>query len=76
MSLIDDNFVQSLLDQKVAKRCPNCLICAEKIDGCSFLDCTFCHAQWCWECERVKNFSPVKKPEALECSNTAHNSHS
>ena len=34
------------------KKCPNCSILTEKIEGCNHIICTKCGYQWCWLCNK------------------------
>ena len=37
------------------KRCPNCSIITEKIEGCNHITCSKCSYQWCWLCNGKYN---------------------
>jgi hypothetical protein len=74
-----DPLLQQLANDSIIKQCPNCGIWTEKISGCAFLDCSICHAHWCWQCLRIKYNSPVPPQNILilidRCNDKSHNSH-
>ena len=37
------------------KKCPNCSIITEKIEGCNHITCSKCSYQWCWLCNGKYN---------------------
>ena len=59
MEEVTDPLMQQEIADALIKRCPYCHGCTGKIDGCNYLECTYCRAQWCWQCSKVKNFSPI-----------------
>jgi hypothetical protein len=75
MQEINDTLIEEALRNGTIKRCPNCQVYTEKISGCNYLECTLCKAQWCWQCIRLKNFSPAGDT-TINCSEPTHNSHS
>ena len=55
-----------LINQTI-KEC-SCGALIEKNDGCNYLQCSFCHQEWCWVCWRIKG--------TLGCPfGSSHNSH-
>ena len=45
-----DNSLLEFSKQHFIKKCPNCSIITEKIEGCNHITCSKCSYQWCWLC--------------------------
>eukprot|EP01137_Pigoraptor_chileana_P012307 Opistho-2@64559 len=52
-----------------SKPCPSCRTAIEKNDGCNKMECTKCHAYFCWLCMRLVNKSkPYEHYAVGKCS--------
>ena len=71
-----DPLVQELLDNKKVKPCPNCTIYIEKIDGCEYVNCSYCKCEFCFLCGFAKNFDKISAAATTRCADKTHNSHS
>lgn len=49
---IDDeaNTITKLWKWWYCKKCPNCDVYTEKVNGCDTMTCYWCNATWCWKC--------------------------
>ena len=45
-----DNSLIEFSKKHLIKKCPNCSIITEKIEGCNHITCSKCNYQWCWLC--------------------------
>ena len=52
-----DNSLIEFSKNHLIKKCPNCSIITEKIEGCNHITCSKCNYQWCWFCN--KEYSPT-----------------
>ena len=50
-----------LLDDKT-KRCPECKMLCERIDGCFHITCPHCYVHWCWDCNQLISQSQAYSP--------------
>ena len=60
----NDDIDKSLKDYAInnfVKKCPQCGIIIEKINGCNHITCTQCGYQWCWLCNEKYNIMHFKE---------------
>lgn len=47
---VEANTITKLWKWWNCKKCPNCNVYTQKLDGCDTMTCYWCNATWCWKC--------------------------